>query len=95
MNAPVRRVFVVVMVMSLALMVSITSVQYLRASSLNDDGRNVRALYREYGRDRGPIVVAGEPVATSVPVDDAFSYLRTYPEGALMAPEGMSAREAG
>lgn len=86
MNAPVRRVFVVVMVMSLALMVSITSVQYLRASSLNDDGRNVRALYREYGRDRGPIVVAGEPVATSVPVDDAFSYLRTYPEGALMAP---------
>ncbi len=86
MNAPVRRVFVVVMIMSLALMVSITAVQYLRAPSLNDDGRNVRALYREYGRDRGPIVVAGEPVAVSEPVDDAFSYLRTYPKGALMAP---------
>jgi len=85
-NAPVRRVFVVVMIMSLALMVSITAVQYVRAPSLNDDGRNVRALYREYGRDRGPIVVAGEPVAVSEPVDDAFSYLRTYPRGALMAP---------
>ena len=85
MNAPVRRVFVVVMIMSLALMVSITAVQYLRAPSLNDDGRNVRALYREYGRDRGPIVVAGESVAYSVPVDDAFSYLRTYSNGPLLA----------
>lgn len=86
MNGPIRRVFVVVMVMSLALMVSATAIQYVQAGSLNDDGRNVRSLYREYGRDRGPIIMAGEPVATSVPVDDAFGYLRTYPRGALMAP---------
>lgn len=86
MNAPIRRVFVVVMVMSLALMVAATAIQYVQAGSLNDDPRNVRALYREYGRDRGPIIVAGEPVATSVPVDDAFGLLRTYPQGSLMAP---------
>jgi peptidoglycan glycosyltransferase len=85
-NAPIRRVFVVVMVMSLALMVAATTIQYGQAGSLNDDSRNVRSLYREYGRDRGPIIVAGEPVATSVPSDDAFQWLRTYPQGSLMAP---------
>lgn len=86
MNAPIRRVFLVVMVMFVALMVSVTAIQFFQAGSLNADGRNVRTLYREYGRDRGPIVVGGEAVAVSVPVDDAFGFLRTYPEGELMAP---------
>lgn len=86
MNAPIRRVFAVAMVMFVALMVSTTAIQYVQAGSLNADGRNVRTLYREYGRDRGPIVVAGEPVAVSTAVDDAFGFLRTYPQGSLMAP---------
>lgn len=86
MNTPIRRVFLVVMVMALALMVSATAIQYFRAGDLNTDGRNVRALYREYGRDRGPIIMAGEPVAQSEPVDDVYSFLRTYPRGSLMAP---------
>jgi peptidoglycan glycosyltransferase len=85
-NAPIRRVFGVVMAMFLVLMIAVTAIQYAQAPSLNADGRNVRTLYREIGRDRGPIVVAGEPVAVSVPVDDAFGALRTYPQGALMAP---------
>lgn len=86
MNTPVRRVFAVVVVMLLALMVAATAIQYAQAPSLNADGRNVRTLYREYGRDRGPIIVAGDPVAVSTPVNDVFGYLRTYPEGELMAP---------
>jgi peptidoglycan glycosyltransferase len=85
-NAPIRRVFGVVMVMFVVLMIAVSTIQYVQASSLNADGRNVRTLYREVGRDRGPIIVAGEPVAVSVPVDDAFGALRTYPGGALMAP---------
>jgi peptidoglycan glycosyltransferase len=86
MNAPIRRVFVVVLAMFLTLMISTTAMQYVQAPSLNADGRNVRTLYREYGRDRGPIVVAGEPVALSTPVEDAFGYQRTYSEGVLMSP---------
>jgi peptidoglycan glycosyltransferase len=85
-NAPIRRVFGVVLAMFLVLMVASTAIQFLQAATLNADSRNVRTLYREIGRDRGPIIVGGEPVAVSVPVDDPFAALRTYPEGALMAP---------
>lgn len=85
MNTPLRRLASVVLVMFLALMVSVTWVQYSQAPDLNNDARNVRTLYREYGNARGPIVVAGESIAYSVPVDDAFGYQRVYADGPLYA----------
>lgn len=85
MNAPLRRLGIVIAVMLLALMMSTTAVQFFQAPSLNADGRNVRTIYREYGTDRGPIVVAGDPVAWSEPVDDPYSYLRVYGPGSLYA----------
>jgi peptidoglycan glycosyltransferase len=80
-NATLRRLSTIVMVMFLALMVSTTWIQFVSAESLNDDGRNVRTIYSALARDRGPIVVGGDPIVTSVPVDDNFKYLRTYSEG--------------
>ncbi|WP_043499590.1 peptidoglycan D,D-transpeptidase FtsI family protein [Georgenia sp. SUBG003] len=85
MNQPIRRLATVVALMFLALMVSATSVQFFQAGALNTDSRNVRTVYREYGRDRGPIVVAGESVATSTPVDDVYGYQRSYSPGQLYA----------
>ncbi|UNX54994.1 penicillin-binding protein 2 [Georgenia sp. TF02-10] len=85
MNAPIRRLTTVVALMFLALMVSATSVQFFQAEALNNDSRNVRTVYREFGRDRGPIVVAGEPIASSHPVDDVYGYQRTYDPGPLYA----------
>ena len=81
MNTPLRRIAVVVIVMFLALMGAATWVQYVQAAQLNADPRNVRTLYREYDNFRGPIVVGGEPVASSTPVDDPFRYQRTYAAG--------------
>lgn len=86
MNTQIRRLTVVVIVMFLSLMVSTTSVQFFQAGDLNADGRNVRNIYREYGRDRGSIIVAGEAVASSTPVDDVYGYQRQYPGGELYAP---------
>ncbi|WP_454042218.1 peptidoglycan D,D-transpeptidase FtsI family protein [Cellulosimicrobium sp. Marseille-Q8652] len=86
MNVPLRRVASVVLVMFLALMVSTTYIQVFQADSLNDDGRNVRTVYREYGNFRGPIVVAGEAIASSTPVDDPFGFQRAYTDGPLYAP---------
>lgn len=86
MNAPVRRLSIVVILMFFALMGATTWVQYGQASALNDDPRNTRTIYREYGRDRGPIVVAGEPVASSTAVEDPFGFQRTYANGPLYAP---------
>ncbi|MFC8597022.1 peptidoglycan D,D-transpeptidase FtsI family protein [Isoptericola sp. NPDC057191] len=86
MNTTLRRLAGVVMVMFLALMVSTTWIQFFHADELNNDTRNVRSIYAEYGRARGPIVVGGEAVALSKPVDDEFGYQRKYVDGPLYAP---------
>lgn len=83
MNAALRRVSTVVIVMFLVLLVSTSWVQFGQASALNNDSRNVRTLYREYGRPRGPIIVAGQAIAESTPVDDPFGYQRSYAQGEL------------
>jgi peptidoglycan glycosyltransferase len=80
-NTTLRRLSTVVMGMFLALMVATTWIQFISADSLNDDPRNFRNIYSELGRDRGPIVVGGEPIVTSEPVDDNFKYQRTYSGG--------------
>lgn len=86
MNTPLRRLATVVVGMFVVLMGGATWVQFVQADDLNSDGRNVRTLYREFGRARGPIVVGGEAVASSAPVDDAFKYQRSYANGELYAP---------
>lgn len=86
MNTPLRRLTTLVMSLFLILMLGATSVQFFQADSLNKDPRNVRTLYREFGNFRGPILVAGSPIAVSTPVDDSFGYLRTYPQSQLYAP---------
>ncbi|MFI2104517.1 peptidoglycan D,D-transpeptidase FtsI family protein [Isoptericola sp. NPDC019693] len=86
MNTTLRRLASVVMVMFLALMVSTTWIQFFHADELNSDTRNIRSIYAEYGRARGPIVVGGEAIALSKPVDDEFGYQREYTDGKLYAP---------
>jgi peptidoglycan glycosyltransferase len=81
-NTTLRRLSTVVMAMFLALMVATTWIQFVTAGDLNEDPRNFRNIYSELGRDRGPIVVVGgEPIATSEPVDDDYKYQRTYSGG--------------
>ncbi len=81
MNATLRRLSTIVMAMFLALMVATTWIQFVSAGELNADPRNVRNIYSELGRNRGPIVVGGEPIVTSEPVDDDYKYQRTYSAG--------------
>lgn len=86
MNAALRRVSAVVILMFAVLMGAMTWIQYVQAPELDADPRNVRNTYREYGRDRGPIIVAGEEIVTSQEVDDPYQYLRSYSQGPLYAP---------
>lgn len=85
MNVPLRRLAVVALVMVLALMGATTYYQFFRADALNNDPRNVRTIYREYGSFRGPIVVDGDAVALSTEVDDPFGFQRSYTDGKLYA----------
>lgn len=86
MNTPLRRLAVVVVSMFVVLLGGSTWIQYVKAPGLNNDERNVRTLYREFDRPRGPIVVAGSAIASSTPVDDSFGYLRSYANGPLYSP---------
>ena len=81
MNTPLRRLATMVLVMFLVLTGGVTWVQVFQAQRLNNDPRNARTLYREFGSARGPIVAGGVAVASSVPVDDPFRYQRTYANG--------------
>ncbi len=85
MNAPLRRVAISVLVLFTLLIVNINYIQVVRSEELREDGRNRRVIADEYSRERGAIVVAGEPVAQSVPTDDRLEYLREYPQGDLYA----------
>ncbi|GMA23747.1 hypothetical protein GCM10025864_15060 [Luteimicrobium album] len=85
MNVPIRRLATVVLAMVLVLMGATTYHQFFQADKLNNDGRNVRTLYRAYGVFRGPIVVDGKSVALSTPVDDPFKFQRKYTDGSLYA----------
>lgn len=86
MNTPVRRLATVIALMFLALMVSTTSIQFVQAGSLNADSRNVRMIYNEFGRDRGPIIVDGDTIAHSTPTSGVYGYQRIYEPGELYAP---------
>lgn len=85
MNAPLRRVAISVLVLFTLLIVNINYIQVVRSDELRDDRRNTRVLAEEYSRERGAIVVAGEPIALSTPTDDRLKYLRQYPQAGLYA----------
>ncbi len=85
MNAPLRKVAISVLVLFTLLILNINYIQVVRSDELREDGRNTRLLADEYSRERGAIVVDGEPIAMSVPTDDRLKYLRQYPQAGLYA----------
>ena len=86
MNAPLRRLSVVVTLLFLALFGSSTTIQFVQAASLNAHSGNARTVYKQYSRERGPIVAGNTVLATSKPVNDLYRYVRTYPDGPLYSP---------
>ena len=66
--------------MFIALFGSSTIIQVFQQDNLKADGRNARTLYASFSAERGPILVDGEPIAVSVPVDDEYKYQRVVRE---------------
>lgn len=86
MNKELRRVSLVLVLMFTTLFLSTSIIQVFAVDDLKNDSRNVRVLYDSFSTERGPILIDGVPIAESVPVDDAYSYLRVYANGPLYAP---------
>ena len=96
MNRQIRQVAFLVLVMFSALALSVTSVQGLARpaiweplsanGALTSDARNSRTVSREFGTDRGPILLAGgTTIASTQKSDDgqgSQNYPRVYANGA-------------
>jgi penicillin-binding protein A len=80
MNRPIRVLAVACGVLFLALLLNVNYVQFLQASDLNAREGNRRVMDEEFSRERGPVLVAGRPIAQSVPSDDQYDYQREYPD---------------
>jgi peptidoglycan glycosyltransferase len=81
MNAPLRRIGVIVMVMFGLLFANLNWVQAYRADEYRNSPHNAgRVQIAEYQHERGPILVGrdGFPVAVSGETDGRLKFLRTY-----------------
>lgn len=85
MNRPIRVLSVVCLILFMALLLNATYVQFVQADSLNARNGNKRVIDEEFSRERGPILVAGEPIAESVPSGDEFRFQRKYNDTDLYA----------
>ena len=83
MNAQIRKIFVVVLIMFAMLGLAITNTQFISAPSLNADPRNVRTTRHAAEVDRGPIIVEKTAIASSELEEDSNRYTRVYDEGPI------------
>ncbi len=80
MNKPIRTMAIACMALFMALLLNTTYLQYVQAGDLNSRNDNKRVRDAEFSRKRGAILVGGDAVAQSKPVDTEFEYLRSYPQ---------------
>ncbi|SCG47360.1 peptidoglycan D,D-transpeptidase FtsI family protein [Micromonospora halophytica] len=85
MNAPLRRVGVVVMVLFGLLFANLNWIQFYKADEYRNSDYNGRVQVAEYENRRGNIEAGGTAVATSKETGGKLKYLRTYPGGAKYA----------
>ncbi|KRC65388.1 cell division protein FtsI [Aeromicrobium sp. Root236] len=85
MNRPIRNIAIACLVLFAALLLNINYVQFVEADSLNSKPNNRRVIDEEFSRDRGAILVDGDPVAESVKSKDEYKFQRRYPDAKLYA----------
>jgi peptidoglycan glycosyltransferase len=84
MNRQIRLLGVGILVLFTALFFQLNWIQLVHARTLAANPLNGRSVVKEYSARRGSIISAdGVTLATSVPTNDQFKYLREYPTGAL------------
>ncbi|MEV6811463.1 penicillin-binding protein 2 [Micromonospora sp. NPDC051296] len=85
MNAPLRRVGVVVIVLFGLLFANLNWIQAYKADEYRTSEYNGRVQVAKYERKRGNIEAGGTAVAVSKETTGELKYLRTYPGGAKYA----------
>lgn len=85
MNAPLRRVGVVLMILFGLVFANLNWVQAYRADEYRNSPYNARVQIEEYQRERGLVLAGGEAVTGNEETDGRLTYRRTYPDGARWA----------
>ncbi|MFE9694656.1 peptidoglycan D,D-transpeptidase FtsI family protein [Micromonospora sp. NPDC005806] len=85
MNAPLRRVGVVVMILFGLLFANLNWIQAYKADEYRNSDYNGRVQVDEYKRKRGNIEVGGTAYAISKDAGGRLRYLRSYPGGEMYA----------
>ncbi|WP_329017072.1 penicillin-binding protein 2 [Micromonospora rifamycinica] len=85
MNAPLRRVGVVVMVLFGLLFANLNWIQAYKADEYRNSDYNGRVQVAEYERRRGNIEAGGTAVATSKETGGKLKFQRSYPAGTKYA----------
>lgn len=78
MNEPIRRLSMLAALLFTALLVSSTWLQVVGAQAINERPDNRRTALKNYGQERGQILLGGQPIARSVPSDDELQWQREY-----------------
>lgn len=78
MNRQIKRISTAVVIMFMSLFIGSTFNQVVRADLLYNDSRNLRATYESYKTKRGSILVSGQAIVESVPINTQYRYLRQY-----------------
>lgn len=83
MNAPIRRLSVLVSAMFSLLLVFCSWVQFADAKNLRDKPGNRRTLLSSYEQERGAILVDQKQIAKSEKTNTEIKYVRHYSQGLL------------
>ena len=87
MDRPIRRLFMFFTLLFVALLLMLTYVQVWAAPKLKTNASNTRSIEEEMKVDRGRIYSAdGVELAVSEKEKDSQHFVRTYPQGDLLAP---------
>lgn len=78
MNQPIRRLSMLVALMFVTILASSTWIQVLGAQDINNAPGNRRTQLENYARERGEILLGGQPIATSEPTNDDLQWQRIY-----------------
>ncbi|GAB3268414.1 penicillin-binding transpeptidase domain-containing protein [Sinomonas notoginsengisoli] len=85
MNQAIRNAWVAIAVMFGLVLGAISYVQVIGADDLNKNSLNNRAILQTFCQERGPILVAGKPIAQSMASgSDTCAFQRTYPGDAAL-----------
>ncbi|MDQ0261613.1 penicillin-binding protein 2 [Sinomonas atrocyanea] len=86
MNQAIRNAWIAIAVMFALILGAISYVQVIGADDLNKNSWNNRAILQTFCQERGPILVAGKPIAQSVASgNDTCKFQRTFPGKDLYA----------